>query len=219
MNHIDLPSGCTIPDPSERLAAFCSAEYIYYDAIVSTEPNKIEPIDVLATVSVNSYVDRAAKVYGVHQGMRAACEPLLPAVPTDAGLLDLNLWRDVVRELLHASVQVRGVLLPVATKVLHRKRRHLIPMLDNVILEYYFGRDPELRPLLAASQDARKAADVGMQALDLFRADLVATSGTVESLGEELAAQGFALTAVRILEILLWTEVEPRGGYRSVPPD
>jgi hypothetical protein len=62
MNRIDLPSGCTIAEPDARLAAFCSAEYIYYDAIVSPEPNKIEPIDVLVTVAVNSYVDRAAKV-------------------------------------------------------------------------------------------------------------------------------------------------------------
>jgi len=50
---IELPSGCTIPDPEARLTAFCAGEYIYYDAIVSTEPNQIEPIDVLATVAVN----------------------------------------------------------------------------------------------------------------------------------------------------------------------
>jgi hypothetical protein len=115
-------------------------------------------------------------------------------------------------------VQVSGVLIPVATKVLHRKRRHLIPMLDNVVLEYYFGRDPERRPPLAASQDGRKASDVAMQALDLFRADLVATADSVRSLGEGLHAQGFALSPVRILEILLWSEVEPRGGYRAIPP-
>lgn len=94
MDAIELPSGCTVPDPAARLTAFCTGEYIYYDAIVSTEPNRIDPIDVLATVAVNSFVNSAVKVYGVHQGMSAACEPILPSIPEDADLVGLDRWRD-----------------------------------------------------------------------------------------------------------------------------
>jgi hypothetical protein len=214
---IELPSGCTIPDPEERLGAFCTGEYIYYDAIVSAEPNRIEPLDVLATVAVNSFVNSAAKLYRVHQGLRTACEPLLSAIPEDADLLDLDRWRDPLQRLLHAAVQAPGVLIPVATKVLHRKRRRLIPMLDNVVLQHYFGR-PELQPLLAASQNKATAADAAMQALDLLRNDLVATQDQISSLRGTLSKQGFPLSPVRILEILLWTQIEPRGGYRTAVP-
>lgn len=210
---IELPSGWAVPDPDERLAAFCAGEYIYYDAIVSTDPNTIDPVDVLATVAVNARVDTAAKVYRVHQGMRAACEPILPSIPEDADLLDLDRWRDPLQRLLHAAVQVPGVLIPVATKVLHRKRRFLIPMLDNVVLQHYFSR-PELQSLLAASQSKAKAATAAMQALDLFRDDLAAHD-QIASLRDTLSDQGYELSPVRILEILLWTQIEPRGGYRT----
>ena len=98
---IEFPSGSTTPDPEERLGAVCAGEYMYYDAIVSTEPNRIEPFDVLATVAVNSFVYSAAKLYRVHQGLRAACEPLLPAMPEDADLLDLDRWRNPLQRLLH----------------------------------------------------------------------------------------------------------------------
>ena len=86
-------------------------------------------------------------------------------------------------------------------------------MLDNVLLQHYFNR-PELRPLLTASQSKEKAADAAMRALDLFRVDLVAARSAVLSLQQTLSEAAFLLSPVRILDILLWTQVEPRGGYR-----
>jgi hypothetical protein len=214
VNALELPSGCTIPNPEERLRAFCEGEYAYYDAIPSSHPNQIEPLDVLVTVAVNSFVNSAAKVYRVHQGMRDGCEPLLPAIAEDADLPDLDRWRTPLHDLLHAAVQARDVLIPVATKVLHRKRRRLIPMLDNVLLHHYFA-SPEYESLLAASQSKANAADVAMQALDLFRDDLIAAGGVVRNLQATLEEGGFPLSGVRILEILVWTQVEPIGGYRA----
>jgi hypothetical protein len=210
-----LPSGCLIERPYERLLAFCRGEYVYYDAIPSSDPNRIDPLDVLVTVAVNAFSNAtASKIYRVHQGLRNNCEPLLPAIPEDADLTDLDCWRKPLRELLHAAVQAREVLIPVATKVLHRKRRFLIPMLDNVILHHYF-RAPEQKQLLAATQNKAKAADVAMEGLDLFSADLASASDEISVIGRQLATQGFPLSPVRILEVLVWTEVEPVGAYRS----
>src|SRR5262249_39958875 len=111
MTAIELPSGATTAEPAHPPPAFCAGEYVFYDGIVSSAPNRVEPLDVLATVAVNSYVNSAAKLYAVHQGLRAACEPLLPAIGEDAGLLDLERWRDPLSSLLHAAVQPRGVLI------------------------------------------------------------------------------------------------------------
>jgi len=115
---------------------------------------------------VNSRVNSATKVHRVHQGMATNCEPILPSIPQDADLLDLDSLSEPLRELLHAAVQIKGVLIPVATKVLHRKRRSLVPMLDSVVIRHYLSA-PEYKALLPGTESKDKAANVAMEALRL----------------------------------------------------
>ena len=68
---LELASGCAIERPLDRLKWFCEGEYAYYDAIPSVDPNGIDPLDVLVTVAMNSFVNSATKVHRVHQGMAA----------------------------------------------------------------------------------------------------------------------------------------------------
>jgi hypothetical protein len=211
---IELRSGCAIERPYERLLAFCHGEYAYYDAVPSADPNVIDPLDVLVTVAMNSRVDTALKVHRVHQGMAANCEPILATIPEHADLIDLDHWSGSVRELLHAAVQAQWVLIPVATKVLHRKRRSLIPMLDSVVLRHYL-RAPEYKALLPGTESKAKAAAVAMEALRLFRHDLLQAQGEIEALQKQLALAGFQLTPIRLLELLVWTQIEPAGNYRT----
>lgn len=212
MDALTLPSG-RITNPDQRLLTFCQAEYAYYDAIPSVDADRIQPLDVLVTVAMNSRVSDSVKVRRVHQGMAANCDPLLPTLPEDANLVDLPRWREPLRELLHAAVQASFVLIPVATKVLHRKRRSLVPMLDNVVLNYYLNTDAH-RALLPGTQDKARAAKVVMTALDLFLADLVSAKRAIDGLCASLEEHGFPLTSVRVLELLVWMEVEPAGYYR-----
>ena len=212
MEALNLPSG-RINNPSERLISFCESEYAYYDAIPSADHNHIQPLDVLVTVAMNSYVNDSVKVRRVHQGLAANCDHLLLSLPEDASLIELDRWREPLRELLHAAVQAQLVLIPVATKVLHRKRRALIPMLDNVVLNHYLNTDTH-RSLLSGTQDKRRAAEAAMTALDLLRTDLVSGERAIAGLRAVVDAHGFELTSVRILELLVWMEVEPAGYYR-----
>jgi hypothetical protein len=55
---------------------------------------------------------------------------------------------------------------------------------------------------------------VAVDVLAKFRGDLVAVRSEVDLVVTSLAAAGFLLSPVRVLEILLWTEVEERGYYR-----
>ncbi len=214
---LELASGCRIERPLDRLKWFCEGEYAYYDAIPSADPNRIDPLDVLVTVAMNSFVNSAVKVHRVHQGMAVNCEPILATIPEDANLVDLEPWRVPLRELLHAAVQARSVLIPVATKVLHRKRRSLIPMLDTVVMRHYLSA-PEYKTLLPGTESKDKAADVAMEALRHFHHDLVDARSEIETLQEDLAGAGFPLTPVRILELLVWTQTEQSGGYRAPRP-
>ena len=213
MPSLTLLSGCTIDDPVERLRRFCAEEHPYYDAIPSNTPDEISPIDVLATVTVNAfYSANAAAIRRVHRGLAAACDPLLSVIPEDADLLTFDRSLAAVEALIHAAIQVPGVLIPVATKVLHRKRHHLIPILDNVVLAHYLGT--ALQKLPAATQEKRRAAGVAVRVLAQFRDDLKGSYHVIEPMRQRLLQHGYDLSPVRILEILLWTQVEERGYYR-----
>jgi len=180
---------------------FCREEYAYYDALPPGAPDRVEPLDVLAVVSVNGFFNaNAATIRAVHRGLSAACDALLRAIPQDADLLACDPSFPAVATLLRAAVGVPRVLIPVATKVLHRKRSNLIPIL--------LGRLPP------ATQDKTRAAGVAVEVLGRFRDDLAAVLSEVDSVVTELATAGFVLSPVRVLEVLLWTEVEERGYYR-----
>src|SRR5689334_12738011 len=134
---LSLVSGLHISAPLEQLRAFCAEEYVYYDAIPSAAPDHVLPLDVLVTVAVNSFVNDAKSIRLVHRGLAQRCDPLLARIPEDVNLLESPSALAVVGDLLAAALDAKRVLVPVATKVLHRKRRALIPMLDSVIIEHY----------------------------------------------------------------------------------
>jgi Family of unknown function (DUF6308) len=207
--NLELASGLVVADPLRRLRAFSAEEYDYYDGIPSDDPNHVGPVDVLATVAMNSFINDAAKVRTVQRGMAERCDPLLTGIPEEADLLEFDL--EVVRNLLHEAVQVRQVLVAVATKVLHRKRRSLIPMLDSVVVRHYLPEGP-----FPPHQDKRRAADAAMPALVAFREDLRTCRDPLSDMCRVLGQEGFVLTSLRALELLIWTEVEPRGYYRKL---
>jgi hypothetical protein len=206
-----LPSGLQVGRPLERLQAFCVEEYAYYDAVPSGDPDRIEPLDILVTVSMNAFVNTADRVRSVHRGLVLNCEPSLPEIPEAADLREFDLA--VVERLLEAACRVRWVLIPVATKVLHRKRRSLIPMLDGIVINYY--RSAGVAVSEAAMEVGSRAAEAAMPLLEAFRSDLEAAWGELEALAASLAEAGFRLTPLRLMELLVWTEMEPRGYYRA----
>ncbi len=212
---IHLPSGVSLQQPLEALKAFCLEEYAYYDGLPCLDVNRIEPMDILATIPVNGLYNANAKtVRRIHRGMAERCDVLLREIPEYADLLiDDNAVKQL-EVLLHEAVQVLGVLVPVATKVLHRKRRNLIPMLDNVMIAHYL-RAPSPNNLPAPTQNRKTAASMGMRALAEFRDDLRAVSNDIRELQQALSREGYSLTPVRILELIAWMSLEPNGYYRS----
>ena len=213
MSGMTRPSGCEISEPVERLLRFCHEEYDYYDAVPSRVPERIEPIDVLATVAVNAFFGaNATAIRRVHRDLATHCDTLLPTIPPDADLLVFDPSLARVHVLLDAAIQSRGVLIPVATKVLHRKRPNLIPILDNVVLGHYLHAPAAKLP--ASTQDKARAASAAVGALRRFRDDLWAVRADMEAMSRHLREHGFTLSPVRVLEILVWTQMEERGYYR-----
>jgi hypothetical protein len=211
-----VPSGLTfsLPEAEARLLRFCREEYIYYDGISDLAPHRIDPIDVLATVSVNSFVNNAALVRKVHRGLASRCDSLLAKIPVDADLMCYDSELSEFRQLIHAAVQAPQVLVAVATKVLHRKRRNFIVMIDSVFTSHYAKarKNPEW---VEKSQIKATAAEVAVEIAKAFREDLQSAYTRIVGLQATLASAGYELTLVRILEILTWIETEPSAYYRN----
>jgi hypothetical protein len=210
---LPLLSGLPIKRPLERVLGFCAEEYEYYDAVPRGDPNRVEPVDVLATVGINSRIDTATKVRTVHRGIGAACDPLLPSLPPDADLLQVASIDGAVG-LVEAAMTSKYVLLASATKVLHRKRPRLIPVLDSVVVRHYLNRLDEGDLLYRSWSDRRAAAAAARLAMEEFRRDLQHAVPWLEPVQEAVAGAGYILSQVRLLDILIWTELEESGYYR-----
>ena len=134
---------------------------------------------------------------------RRAIERALRAIASDASLVGAASsvpWLPL-RRLFDTFADVRGVGLSKMTKTLHPKRPALVPMLDSVVQTHL------------QDDDLGAAAGFGERALALVRGykrDLDRNSAAVRAVRRELAARGFDLTEVRILDLLIWS-VEADG--------
>ena len=120
-------------------------------------------------------------------------------------------------ELILASTYARGALSAVSTKILHRKRRGLIPIVDSVMASAY-GTERESRLLAdsGANPDALRSA-ISAVVLSI-RDDLAHATGPLDELAQSVTQLGMAVGPLRIHDILVWTELEPRGYYRTPTP-
>jgi hypothetical protein len=132
---------------------------------------------------------------------RRAIERALRAIAPDASLAAATKsvpWLPL-RQLFDAFADIRGVGFSKMTKSLHRKRPALIPMLDSVVQKYL-------------QEDPGAQAPYGERGLDLVRAykrDLDRNRAALRAVRQELARRGYALTEVRILDLLIWSAQNP----------
>jgi hypothetical protein len=147
---------------------------------------------------------------------RGAIEGALRAIAPDvslAGASDSVPWL-VLRQLFDAFADIRGVGFAKMTKALHPKRPALIPMLDSIVQGYL--RDDDLGA----------HAPFGERALALvhgYKHDLDRNWAALRAVREELARSGYALTEVRILDLLILsasavTATRPAGGLPAGGP-
>jgi uncharacterized protein DUF6308 len=138
---------------------------------------------------------------------RRAMERALRSIAPEASLVGAA--RSVpwvpLRQLFDAFADIRGVGFAKATKALHPKRPALIPMLDSVVQRYL-------------EDDALGAeAPFGARAIGLVRGykrDLDRNRSSLRAVRQELARGGYAVTEVRILDLLIWSV----GARIEVPP-
>ena len=140
---------------------------------------------------------------------RSTIQRALKAIAPDApltGAASSVPWLPL-KQLFEAFADIRGVGFAKMTKALHPKRPAMIPMLDSVVRKYLADDDPGAE------------ASFGERALGLVRGykrDLDRNRMAVRALRRELAARGYDLTEVRILDLLIWS-VEVPATTRAGP--
>jgi hypothetical protein len=84
------------------------------------------------------------------------------------------------------------------TKALHPKRPALIPMLDRFVQEYLERADP---PAAVSGPFGERAAAL----VRSYKVDLDHNRSALHGLRRDLAARGYRVTEVRILDMLIWS--------------
>lgn len=190
----------------DRLCRYCGLSwsggrpetwaYRYYDTVGTSIDDRVTPIDVLATASLHPGLSRADLAFFWEQADRL--EDWLSTVPRDVMLRDVN--DEQLDRLSELAGWEDAPSLSLLTKVLHRKRPALIPLVDRELLDWY-------RPVTRA----RSAVAAWPHLLDALRSDLGGQNGLLLAiLNSYLERQlGRRLSHVRLADIAIWMGGRP----------
>lgn len=196
-------AGRQVPDPWDRIRRYCGLTWSggspetwafhYYDAYCDARPtsaNRVEAGDVLAAGALHPGITRADLAF--FHDSAPALQAWIARLPGAAGLPDIN---DAVMDHLVGLRDWAGAVhLGLLTKVLHRKRPQLIPLVDREVLDWY-------RPITGE----RSASGAWPGLLDAMRADVTANHAELVRMGDALmAATAVRVSALRLIDIALW---------------
>jgi hypothetical protein len=126
-----------------------------------------------------------------------AASAALAQIPANASLVnsDAGIPWEALDHLYKAFEGLPGVGLARITKVLHKKRPALIPILDSVVDRYLVSIEGGIVGGLAQR---------GATLTRAYKAELDACLSVLKCVRDTLAADGFHLTECRLLDIYLW---------------
>ena len=193
-----LRNGVEILDALQTVLEFVERDSSYrtYDLA----PVKQDDILTEADVRVGNAI--VARMPGrVIKGFAARAPAIgaaLTRIPPKATLMaaDEQVPWQGLQALLLAAAGIEEVGLPRATKVLHKKRPALLPILDSVVEQY-----------LRKVEQLPRRGDFVAGGLDLIRAykrELDANAEALHALRAELQIRGADLTECRLLDLFLW---------------
>lgn len=182
----------------------------YLDYKPATDPNRLMPEDLAVTILINSRVaGRAFKSVQDHGDSLVLSElpdiPLEKSTPSD---------RDRVADLVAQMAQWDGFAASVTTKILHKKRPNLIPILDNEAIfgAYMNPRWPEQR----ASQESVYARGRIREALEWIAFDL--TRSENEDAWQQLSGLEPSRSRIELFDMVWWVHFRDVQPVRPASP-
>jgi hypothetical protein len=187
-----LRGGIELADPFAVALGFLEA-YGADDPDGASEPNTFDERDLRRANRSGARISAAEQAAVLAR--RPRIEAALRELPLGASLAARTVpWAPLTR-LFAGFGEIRGVGFAKMTKALHPKRPALIPMLDSVVQTYLAGDDP-------APPDFAERATALVRS---YKRDVDANRGALSEVRRTLAQRGYALTEVRLLDMLIWS--------------
>jgi len=195
-------AGRTVDDPLDRLRRYCGLPYSggapetwayrYFD-LVDSDPSCVTSVDVLAAGALHSGLSRDdLDRFWDH---RSDLDEWLSGLPLDIALADAP--AGVVEHLTTLGLLANGAFgssISLTSKVLHRKRPLLIPLLDREIIDWY-------RPVTGE----RRAVFAWEPLIRSLQHDLAVNADVLAKIATQLDVElGRRLSDVRIVDIAIW---------------
>lgn len=205
-----VAAGRLVPDALDRVRRYCGLPWSggppetwawpYYDALETAHDSVVTPVDVLAAGALHPGLSREDLTFFRQRSTEVSA--WLDGLSSSVNLGDAS--DEQVGHIASLTAFEPDVSLTLLTKVLHRKRPDLIPLLDRAIIDWY-------RPVTGQ----RSPSAAWRPLLEAMRADLAdpqcrivcATYGT--TLEAEMARAPVSRTRVcvswlRIIDIAIW---------------
>ncbi len=168
----------------------------YLDYKPSTDPNRLMPEDLAVTILINS----RARASAFKSAQDKGADLLLETLPTVVLERTTPAERDQVADLIAEMACWDGLAASIATKILHKKRPKLIPILDN---EAIFGAYMNPRwPARRASQESVYARSRIREALEWIATDLTRPENTTS--WERLAELEPKRSRIELFDMVWW---------------
>lgn len=205
---VRLSNGAVFHRPEERIREYCAIE-VYRDRGYRGGYDDHHSITDVVTVDDLEAADNLYAHMNSEDRRRIRANPQIPsklAAVRDAELGEVSdeEWehlRAAVRPLLAEFLSIPNVKLAKTMKVLHLKRPHLFPILDSFVVKFLTGNDLEENRF-----SEEELLQIGIASLETARADIVANGAAFHELQYRLSDLPTPLTAVRIYDILCWTQ-------------
>lgn len=203
-------AGRDIPDALDPIRRYCGLTWSggppetwawqYFDAVAADEDDVVTAVDVLCAAALHPGFSRADLAFFREKAPKvSAWLSVLPA--------GLRLWQlsdELVEHICGLPDVLTEVSVTLASKVLHRKRPHLIPLLDRHIVDWY---RPATQRRVAAEAWAAIVLAMRNEELDPgHRLSIAILAGTLESeLWPHLDTRVRPhLSWLRIADIAIW---------------
>lgn len=206
-----IAAGRTVPDGIDRIRRYCGLPWSggsepeiwawpYYDGVPTARDNSVCAIDVLAAAALHPGLSRSDLSFFVHR--REQLSNWLSKLDPE---LHLRQADDCTLTHLASAVDFEPqVSITLLSKVLHRKRPTLIPLMDRHIIDWYrpiTGERAPTRawgPLLKAMQEDTSSQRVLSLASAL--AEFAPAAGP-DVIGRD---NGRPLSQLRAIDIAIW---------------
>jgi len=195
-----LRSGLEINNPRMLLRAFVMQWYPMYDGVPVLQDNHLRVTDISLSTMMNSRI--AGHTGALLYRGRESVESGLSKIPAGLDLLDVVRGDDIpgaegICQAIVGMSQIPRVKLSVATKILHKKRPGLIPILDPVVESHYF-------PQWCQPIPGRGWGEYAVALIRVVHQDMLSVAVELRELEYELEEAGAPMTPCRILNVLTW---------------